>query len=164
MTKTKKTTLRTIERLRDRRNLTPDQLALVMGRHYNRTKKPGGKAWRAGQTGQHHQNDDGGAGDTRARLSADYGVSQPTIERAGKFAAAVETLKAVDPNPTTTIERLRDRLWVATWATERARLERRRLSTPDVEWLCNVFFEAAAEWRAVLAERLARRRAKRRPA
>lgn len=80
---------------RDRRNLTPDQLALVMGRHFNRTKKRGGMGWRAQQP---HQNDGGPRGITSERLATDYGVSMPTIERAGKFAAAVEALRAVDPD------------------------------------------------------------------
>ena len=102
MTKTKKTTLRTIERLRDRRNLTPDQLALVMGRHYNRTKahpssRPGNDHKSPG-----HQKVDREFRTTSEKLAADYGVSDLTIQRAGKFAAAVETLKA---GPATTATR-----------------------------------------------------------
>lgn len=77
---------------RDRRNLTPDQLALVMGRHYNRKKLPVG-----GKREANPQKED--LPETTAKaLAADYGVSHMTIERAGKFAAAVETLKAVDPD------------------------------------------------------------------
>lgn len=69
---------------RDRRNLTPDQLALVMGRHYNRTKLPVG-----GKREANPQKED--LPETTAKaLAADYGVSHMTIERAGKFAAAVE--------------------------------------------------------------------------
>lgn len=78
---------------RDRRNLTPDQLALVMGRHYNRVKRPGGREWRSVALPQNVE----GTGSAVDRLSKEYGVSDMTIERAGKFAAAVETLKAVDP-------------------------------------------------------------------
>ena len=77
---------------RDRRNLTPDQLALVMGRHFNKAKKPGGKAWRSDLPQK-----DAGEGSTRDRLATVYGVSTATIERNGKLASAVETLKAVDP-------------------------------------------------------------------
>jgi hypothetical protein len=80
---------------RDRRNLTPDQLALVMGRHYNRTKLPATEKGKPRVVG-HHQND-GEPSKTARRLAADYGVGSATIERAGRFAAAVETLKAVDP-------------------------------------------------------------------
>ncbi|MCL4809870.1 MAG: hypothetical protein KJ062_19085 [Thermoanaerobaculia bacterium] len=78
---------------RDRRNLTPDQLALVMGRPYNRVKRPGGREWRSVALPQNVE----GTGSAVDRLSKEYGVSDMTIERAGKFAAAVETLKAVDP-------------------------------------------------------------------
>lgn len=77
---------------RDRRNLTPDQLALVMGRHFNKAKKPGGKAWRSDLPQK-----DAGEGSTRDRLATVYGVSTATIERNGRLAAAVETLKVVDP-------------------------------------------------------------------
>ena len=82
---------------RDRRNLTPDQLALVMGRHYNRTKLPATEKGKPRVVG-HHQND-GEPSTTARRLAADYGVGSATIERAGKFAAAVETLKAVEVAP-----------------------------------------------------------------
>lgn len=77
---------------RDRRNLTPDQLALVMGRHYNRTKKPCG--------GKQTPNPDFQDSPTRTsdRLAKEYGVSHDMIERNGKFAAAVDTLRTVDPD------------------------------------------------------------------
>ncbi len=84
---------------RDRRNLTPDQLALVMGRHYNRTKKKdhtyliGNQHAKQGLQKVEHV-----AETTADRLAKDYGVSDLTIQRAGKFAAAVETLKTVDPD------------------------------------------------------------------
>jgi len=77
---------------RDRRNLTPDQLALVMGRPFNKAKKPGGKAWRSDLPQK-----DAGEGSTRDRLATVYGVSTATIERNGRFAVAVEKLKGVDP-------------------------------------------------------------------
>ncbi len=80
---------------RDRRNLTPDQLALVMGRHYNRTKKPGGSGWRKGHDDQNERRAAEGSADER--IAEKYGVSLPTVRRNGRLAAAVETLKAVDP-------------------------------------------------------------------
>ena len=76
--------------------MTPDQVALVMGRHYNRTKKD----HRVFMLGNDHRNrppqkeENDPAPDTSHKLAADYGVSELTIQRAGKFAAAVETLKA----------------------------------------------------------------------
>lgn len=77
---------------RDRRNLTPDQLALVMGRHYNRVKLP---ATEKGKPRPHRLQNEADPAPTRERIAALYGVGDSTIERAGKFAAAVETLKAV---------------------------------------------------------------------
>ncbi len=78
---------------RDRRNLTPDQLALVMGRHYNRTKQN-----RPGPPLNRPENQDIEHGRANKRLAAQYGVAPSTVEANGKFAAAVETLKAVDPD------------------------------------------------------------------
>lgn len=75
---------------RDRRNLTPDQLALVMGRHYNRTK--GTANGRPDPTKK-----DPIVGRTSDRLASEYGVSHAAIEANGKFAAAVETLRTIDP-------------------------------------------------------------------
>ena len=77
-----------------------------MGRHYNRTKahpssRPGNDHKSPG-----HQKVDREFRTTSEKLAADYGVSDLTIQRAGKFAAAVETLRAVDPErPATTATR-----------------------------------------------------------
>lgn len=83
---------------RDRRNLTPDQLALVMGRHYNRTKAAPNSRPGNDNTKRGHQKVDREFRGTDDRLAKEYGVSDMTIQRAGKFAAAVETLRAVDPD------------------------------------------------------------------
>ncbi|HQP88958.1 MAG TPA: hypothetical protein PLL76_22105, partial [Thermoanaerobaculia bacterium] len=84
---------------RDRRNLTPDQLALVMGRHYNRVKLPAAERARraVAARGTSPEKQDGVKTQASYRLATLYGVGHDTIEKAGKFAAAVETLKAVDP-------------------------------------------------------------------
>ena len=74
----------------DRRNLTPDQLALVMGRHYNRKKEPS----HTGRKSCDHPGEQ-----TCEVLARDYGVNPRTVWSAGKFAAAVETLKAVEVAP-----------------------------------------------------------------
>lgn len=68
-----------------------------LGGHYNRTKahpssRPGNDHKSPG-----HQKVDREFRTTSEKLAADYGVSDLTIQRAGKFAAAVETLRAVDP-------------------------------------------------------------------
>ena len=83
----------------DRRNLTPDQLALVMGRHYNRVKLPAAERARraVAARGTSPEKQDGVKTQASYRLATLYGVGHDTIEKAGKFAAAVETLKAVDP-------------------------------------------------------------------
>ena len=72
-----------------RRNLTPDQYSLLRGRRYNRTKKQHG-----GDRKSSPQNEDLKASQ---QLAKQHGVSKATIERDGQFAAAVETVKAVDP-------------------------------------------------------------------
>lgn len=69
-----------------RRNLTPDQYALLRGRRYNRTKKVerGGGDRRspaANQKGQSVPN-----GSTAERLAKEHGVDERTIKRDGQFA------------------------------------------------------------------------------
>lgn len=63
-----------------------------MGRHYNRVKqgRPGPPANRPEKQDIEH-------GRANERLAAQYGVARSTVEANGKFAAAVEKLKAVDP-------------------------------------------------------------------
>lgn len=74
---------------RDRRNLTPDQLALVMGRHYNLRKQIG----HSGRKNYDHP------GERACEvLAKDYGVVAKTVWSNGKYAAAVDTLRAVDPD------------------------------------------------------------------
>lgn len=68
-----------------RRNLRPEQMSLLRGRRYNRTKKQG---TRTDLTS--HQNDEKST--TAERLAQQHGVSKATIERDGKFAEAVEVL------------------------------------------------------------------------
>jgi len=71
-----------------RRNLSPDNFALLIGRRYNRTKKD------VGSVNQHtvarDQSDP--QQKTADKLADDYGISAPTIKRAGQFADAVEKL------------------------------------------------------------------------
>lgn len=68
-----------------RRNLKPDQFTLLLGRCYNRQKKA------VGQRGPQKmdQNDPAFTAD---KLAEQFGVSAPTVKRAGKFADAVEKL------------------------------------------------------------------------
>ena len=87
-----------------RRNLTPDQMALLRGRRYNRQKKsasfekgkswngnPGGKANAVGDHFDHPQK-------TAESLARQHGVSAPTIRRDGQYAEAVEKVAAVAPD------------------------------------------------------------------
>jgi len=73
-----------------RRNLAPDQQSILRGRRYNRTKKAQG-----GDRKSKCQIDT--LIDASAALAKQHGVSPATIKRDGKFAAAVEKVKAIDP-------------------------------------------------------------------
>jgi len=62
-----------------RRNLTRQDFTILLGRLYNRTKRPvGGK----GDVGKR----------TREKLAQEYGVDPRTVDRAGAFQAAAEKL------------------------------------------------------------------------
>lgn len=76
-----------------RRNLTPDQMSLIRGRRYNRTKKPHGGDRRS-ESVSSDQND---LLKTAEKLAIEHGVSAPTIRRDSQFAAAVEKVKEIDP-------------------------------------------------------------------
>lgn len=68
-----------------RRNLTPDQMSILRGRRYNRTKgSHGGKREASAQFAHLTK--------TSETLAEEYNVNQATIRRDGQFAAAVETL------------------------------------------------------------------------
>jgi len=82
-----------------RRNLTPSQMKELIGRRYNRAKKPvpnpqgvGGKSGKIVKD----QNDPQQS--TAERLGKEHGVSPATVKRAGKFAEAVEKVKPIDPD------------------------------------------------------------------
>ncbi|WP_300379590.1 hypothetical protein [Henriciella sp.] len=85
-----------------RRNLTPDQRRLLLGRRYNRVKRS--KEQNLVQNSPNPQSEVSG-GNTAERLAKEHGVSRATVERAAKFAdevdqnpeykAAVETGKSV---------------------------------------------------------------------
>lgn len=70
-----------------RRNLTPDQRRLLLGRRYNRLK--GSREDNLVQNAPNRQSD--GSGETTAaRIAKEHGVSERTVERAGELAQAVE--------------------------------------------------------------------------
>ncbi|HET6499038.1 MAG TPA: ParB N-terminal domain-containing protein [Coriobacteriia bacterium] len=73
-----------------RRNLTPDQAALIRGRRYNRLKKAPGEQNSLRQSGVVD-------GPTSKRLAVEHGVTSRTIERDAAFARDVEIVKAVEP-------------------------------------------------------------------
>lgn len=74
-----------------RRNLTADQMSLLRGRRYNRTKRQGERTDLTSD-----QNDT--KLQTAEVLAQEYGVSAPTIKRDGQFARAVEELKPFVPD------------------------------------------------------------------
>jgi len=70
-----------------RRNLSPVDFKLALGRRYNRTKKSFVEAGAKGGASL-GQNDLGLS--TAAKLATQHGVSEATVKRAGKLAEAVE--------------------------------------------------------------------------
>ena len=72
-----------------RRNLSPVDFKLALGRRYNRTKK-------AAHSGVNQYTKEGGEDqndphlNTAAKLATQHGVSEATVKRAGKLAEAVE--------------------------------------------------------------------------
>ncbi|KAB2949486.1 MAG: hypothetical protein F9K17_02730 [Phycisphaerae bacterium] len=73
-----------------RRNLTPDQAALLRGRRYNRLKKPrGGDRRSKGQNAPLN---------VASRLAGKHGVDPSTIKRDGRFAEAVAKTRAIVPD------------------------------------------------------------------
>lgn len=70
-----------------RRNLSPDNFRLLIGRIYNRTKKAVGKH-EGNQYTERDQNDP--LPKTADTLAEQYGVSAPTVKRAGKAAESVD--------------------------------------------------------------------------
>jgi len=80
-----------------RRNLHPDAASLMRGRLYNLQKKaPGAPIGNDNRAIQRDQNDP--IERTADRLSAELGVSAPTIKRDGKFAEAVDVLRPFVPD------------------------------------------------------------------
>jgi N6-adenosine-specific RNA methylase IME4 len=74
-----------------RRNLHPDQFALLVGRRYNRAKKAHGGDRKTESSGHSdHLN-------ASQRIAAEHGVGEKTVRRAGDFAAAVDRVKSIAP-------------------------------------------------------------------
>lgn len=68
-----------------RRNLSPVDFKLALGRRYNRTKQLHG-----GQLPKGIDQNDPSLPSTAAKLATQHGVSEATVKRAGKLAEAVE--------------------------------------------------------------------------
>lgn len=83
-----------------KRNLTPDQTALLLGRKYNRAKKKQGGTG-ANQYEQRDQNDP--SAKTADKIAAQHGVSPATVKRAGQFADAVERIEHAAPGFTESV-------------------------------------------------------------
>ncbi len=81
-----------------RRNLHPDQVALLIGRRYNRAKKAHG-----GDRGNQHTEprdhfDPLPAEKTAQSIARQHGLGEATVKRAGQFADAIEKVKAIAPS------------------------------------------------------------------
>jgi ParB family chromosome partitioning protein len=77
-----------------RRNLNPEQMSLLRGQRYNRTKRQDGGH---GDQKSEYQTD---TPNTAEVLASQYGVSAPTIKRDGQFAQAVDILEDFLPGIT----------------------------------------------------------------
>jgi hypothetical protein len=69
-----------------RRNLSPVDFKLALGRRYNRTKKAQGGDY----TSQEAKDQNDLKLNTAAKLATQHGVSEATVKRAGKLAKAIE--------------------------------------------------------------------------
>lgn len=78
-----------------RRNITPDQFTLLLGRRYNRAKKAVG-----GRADRDFSGDQIDPPKTADRLATEHGVSPATVKRAGQYADAVAKVSQVVPLPT----------------------------------------------------------------
>jgi len=76
-------TLPTADQL-GRRNITPDEFTLILGRRYNRQKKAHG-----GQLPNKGIDQIEPSLSTADRLAAQHGVSSATVKRAGQYAVAI---------------------------------------------------------------------------
>lgn len=74
-----------------RRNLAPDQMSIIRGRRYNRAKHLHGGDRKSSGKDCHL------IGSTADVLAKQHNVSPKTIRNDGKFAAAVEQVKKIDP-------------------------------------------------------------------
>ena len=81
-----------------RRNITPEQKAYLLGKRYEAEKKKqaGNPTGRNQYTEECHQSDDIPTGPNRTarRIANELGIGQASVERAGQFARAVDTLAA----------------------------------------------------------------------
>ena len=82
-----------------RRNITPDQFTLLLGRRYNRAKRAQGGTGanqHGAQTGQIVQ-----SASTAKKLAEEHGVDERTVRRAGQYAEAVAKVEKAVPGFTT---------------------------------------------------------------
>lgn len=74
-----------------RRNITPDQFTLLLGRRYNRAKRQGARTdLTSGQIAQKSET-------TAQKLAAEHGVDERTVRRAGQYAEAVAAVEKAVP-------------------------------------------------------------------
>jgi len=76
-----------------RRNLTPDQMSLIVGRIYNRRKFPNGGD-RQNQRKAHPEKKEVGISSAE-HIAKEFGISHAKVEKDGIFASAVDTLPEV---------------------------------------------------------------------
>ena len=77
-----------------RRNLSPVDFKLALGRRYNRTKKTQG----GDRKSEESNTQNGNLISTAEKLASQHGVSKNTVIRAGKLAEAVEAHPEIKPD------------------------------------------------------------------
>lgn len=79
-----------------RRNPSPDEFKLVLGRRYERIAKRPGE--RTDLTSDQIDRRLKSPCTSRQRLAKEHGVGEATVQRAARYARAVETVKQIDPD------------------------------------------------------------------
>lgn len=81
-----------------RRNITPDQFTLLLGRRYNRAKKAAG-----GRAGRDFGTDKLSTPNTAEKLATEHGVDERTVRRAGQYADAIAIVEKAVPGFTQSV-------------------------------------------------------------
>lgn len=112
-----------------RRNLSPDDFRMILGRRYNRQKLPHG-----GDRKSKDQIDP--LKNAAESIAAEHGVSAPTVKRAGQYAAAVDAVTQEQPElagmgPDAVKEAARKKLYADAEIKRKEKQQERKLSPEE---------------------------------